>query len=490
MVPQAFNIQRENARIKVERRLCYDDKHGYYEFFKMAWHVVEKKPLKLNFHIQYLCDRLQAEIERIAAGIPKKKDLIICIPPRSSKSSIVTVFLNAWIWIKYPHIKIITTSYSSTLSGKHAIKTKLIIESQWYQVRFGGAFRLSRKKNTNNEYWNTERGMRFASSVDGTVTGDGGDVIVGDDLINPKQSASKKMRENAVNFLRETLSNRLDDPDIGIIILMQQRTHANDVVGMEILENGDLYEQIILPAQDLAPIKPAGLARYYVDGLLDPVRFSLPILEKHRRRMSTFDAQYNQVPKKPGGNIWKESWFFDFTMHELYAAAAAAKHSLVWNFVLDGAYTKKKKNAPTVCLCYTIFRNRAYVVNILREWMEYTECVDQVAIFVKQNGYTSESVIEIEPKANGLSLINSLISDKGINAMESYIPVNDKEANAHDVTPVLKAMRVGLLSGAHWRTTYIDEVTAFPNSDYADQVDVTVMMIKNGLEGSDILASG
>jgi len=490
MATKALTIHRERARIKVDRRLAKDEKHGYYEFFKMAWHVVEKKPLTLNFHIQYLCDRLQREVERIAAGKPKDKDLIICVPPRSSKSSIVTVFLNPWIWTKYPHFKIITTSFSSTLSGKHAIKSKLIIESAWYQKRWGSAFRLSRKKNTNNEFWNTEQGMRFASSVGGTVTGDGGHIIIGDDLIDPRQSTSKKMRENATTFVRETLSNRLDDADIGIIILMQQRTHAADVVGMEILENGDMYEQIILPAQDIAPIKPAGLARFYQDGLLDPVRFSTKILEMHRRRMSTFDAQYNQTPKKPGGNIWKESWFFEFTMAELYQAAAAAKHSLVWNFVLDGAYTKNKKNAPTVCLCYTVFRNRAYIVNILRDWMEYTECLDRVALFVKQNGYTSDSLVHIEPKANGLSLINSLTEIKGINAIPSYIPVTDKEANAHDCTPTLKAGRVGILKGAHWRKTYIDEVTEFPNSDYADQVDTTVMVVKNGLEGSDILASG
>ena len=97
------------------RSICKD---SYYEFFNIAWKVLEPTTeLIPNWHIKYLCDLLQAEVERIAEGNPKDRDIIINVPPRSLKSSITTVYLNAWAWIKYPHLKFITASYNQELAN-------------------------------------------------------------------------------------------------------------------------------------------------------------------------------------------------------------------------------------------------------------------------------------------------------------------------------------------------------------------------------------
>lgn len=75
-----------------EKRLC---EKSYYAFFEKAWEVMEpKNPYVPNWHVEYLCKILEEEVHRIGKKLPKDKDLIINIPPRSAKSYICTVMLN------------------------------------------------------------------------------------------------------------------------------------------------------------------------------------------------------------------------------------------------------------------------------------------------------------------------------------------------------------------------------------------------------------
>jgi predicted phage terminase large subunit-like protein len=277
---------------------------------------------------------------------------------------------------------------------------------------------------------------------------------------------------------------------VGLIILMGQRTHEEDVVGVQLKENPELYDCIIIPAEDKAPVIPAYLKQLYVNGCFDVNRFPKDVLEVLERRMSDYVGQYLQTPKKPGGNIWKEKWFFTFTLDELYRLARAEGVSLTWNFVIDSAFTKKKHNDPTVCIAYCIFRNKAWIKDIFREWCSYTELVELIQEFVIRNGYSPDSIIWVEPKASGMDLQDGLVVYAGLNAVDSYPPPTDKISMANSVTPELKAGRVGILESAPWGSTYIEEVTTFPNATHDDQVDCTVMIIKNDLENSGILASG
>jgi hypothetical protein len=142
--------------------------NNYYEFFKEAWKVLEPTtPLDDNWHIKYLCDRLQYEALRIGRGEPKTKDLIINVPPRSLKSSIITIIFNAWVWLKYPHLKFINASYSGDIAVEHAVKTRRLIESFWYQSLWQDKFKMTTDQNVKSLYENDKTGFRKAVGVGG-----------------------------------------------------------------------------------------------------------------------------------------------------------------------------------------------------------------------------------------------------------------------------------------------------------------------------------
>ena len=162
-------------------------KRSYYEFFKEAVKQLEPSVnWRFSFHHEYLCNMAQLEIDRITKGIPKDKDYVINIPPRTTKSLIFTVLLPAWAWTHAPHLKFMTISYGESLAVKLGYQTKLLIKSNWYQDNWGDVFQLSSDDNQKGSYSNTEGGIRESFGMSGGITGSGADVIIIDDPNKPK----------------------------------------------------------------------------------------------------------------------------------------------------------------------------------------------------------------------------------------------------------------------------------------------------------------
>jgi hypothetical protein len=82
------------------------------------------------------------------------------------------------------------------------------MRTDWYQRAFPRA-RIDKAKDTESEVRTTERGYRLATSVGGTLTGRGGDIIIIDDPIKPQDAQSKSVREKTVQWYENTLLSRL-----------------------------------------------------------------------------------------------------------------------------------------------------------------------------------------------------------------------------------------------------------------------------------------
>lgn len=459
--------------IAADRINCAHNKHGYYNFFLLAWNKIEKVPLSNGFHIQYICDRLQKEVERIVEGRPKEKDLIINIPPRSSKSSLCSVFLNAWAWTLYPHLHFISVSYSGGLSETHSIKCKNLMESVWYQERWGDVWSYSAKKNTNTKFFNNKGGMRFSTSVTGTITGEGGDIITCDDLLNPLQSQSKAERLKANRFFTETLSSRLNQPDIGLYLMVQQRTHMEDVVGTELAERPNEYDRIIIPATDEYPIHPPGLAKYYKGGLFEPKRFSRKVLKKLEAKMADYAGQYGQNPVKPDGNLVKK---FMLPIVPSWKVPPEALNQ-VRDFVVDGSDKEKANNDPTGILSYTFYKNYMFIFGYGSLRARFGKRVDFIRNYVMNNG-SPESRVWFEPKSSGTAMYQYFQDFSAINAREWPMPKGDKIQKLSNVLPFLESQRIIIVDfpGAK---PFRMQCMAFPNAKHDEEIDTLVMAAYN-----------
>jgi hypothetical protein len=88
--------------------------------------------------------------------------------------------------------------------------------------------------------------VMIATSVGGTLTGRGGDIIIIDDPIKPQDAQSKSVREKTVQWYENTLLSRLDDKVHGAIVVVMQRLHLDDLSGHLLERSG--FEHLCLPA--------------------------------------------------------------------------------------------------------------------------------------------------------------------------------------------------------------------------------------------------
>jgi len=454
---------------------------SYFEFFKQAWEVLEPStPLTCNWHIKYLCDVLQNEIERVLRDEDKEHDLIINISPATSKSSIVTKILPAWVWVKDPTRRIISGSYDLDLAKDHTVKTRDILESEWFVKNWGDKFRLKHDKNTQREYANDKMGLRVAVAVGGgAATGKHFDIHIYDDPINPKTAKSKAGVKNVIDWLTQTMANRFKRRSKGLRILVMQRLAEEDPTGYFLDKQRDKWRLIRLPAEDNGKVYPPVLRKYYKDGLFDPVRLSHDDLAAFRLDLGSygFSGQYDQDPIPSDGNLLKKSWFRRFRMHELEEEARKDNVKLVWNFSVDGAFTANEANDASSIMAFCYFRGNMYVRSVQSVHKELPDLVKFIKEFVVANGYGKSSRIWIEPKASGMPAAQTLKRYTKLNIILDKAPTDDKEVRVKAASPYVEAGRVYLLEDALFVEPFLAQVGGFPYMKADDEVDCLTIAV-------------
>ena len=71
--------------------------HSFYKFLLTFWELAtgSSRPESFNWHVKYLCDQLQTIAERVFRNELRMHDLIINVPPGSTKSTICSVAFGA-----------------------------------------------------------------------------------------------------------------------------------------------------------------------------------------------------------------------------------------------------------------------------------------------------------------------------------------------------------------------------------------------------------
>jgi hypothetical protein len=260
----------------------------------------------MNWHIAAMAHH--ADLVRLG----KLRRLLVNVPPRSLKSIVYSVAFPAFILGHDPTKRLIVVSYGAELSIKHANDFRAIMNSSWYRRVFP-ATRISKEKNTEAEVTTTRGGYRLTTSIDGTLTGRGGDIIIIDDPLKPVDALSDAKRERVNQWYFNTLLSRLDDKQVGAVIVVMQRLHMNDLSGA-LLDESEEWTQLKLPAiAEVDEQIAIGNNRFHkrrTGDVLHPTREPQSSLETLQAQSGSdiFAAQYQQSPVPPGGAMIKRAW--------------------------------------------------------------------------------------------------------------------------------------------------------------------------------------
>jgi hypothetical protein len=405
----------------IDSELC---KRSFYYFFQLFWDEVIPEDAVMNWHIEYLCNELQAAVERVFARQEKLYDILINIPPGTTKSTIVTVMLPAWCWIIDPTIRTLSASYAATLSTDHAVKSRDIIKSDRFKRLFPKIV-LKADQDNKTHYKNTSGGERYATSVGGAITGFHAHLALVDDPLNPKKAASETERKTANEFMDQTLSTRKIDKLVTLTILVMQRLHENDCTGNWV-KKGKNVKHICLPGKLSKEVKPVELRDYYHNGLLDPVRLSQSALDQLGTDLGSygFAGQIMQTPTPEGGGLWKK-WLIPISRYEL--SQLRLQHI---GTDYDLAYTKDERNSASAWITSGKAGSNMYVIGAGHDYLEFPELI------AKMRQLTAPHYIEA--KASGKSA-KQVLHKQGIPAIEVKVDGGDKISRTNLATPFAEA---------------------------------------------------
>ncbi len=463
-----YSIDYKELALKVVAERCVKD---FFYFVQTFWDVIIQEEPTYNWHIPFLCRELQELSVSIVARQPKPYDLIINIPPGTTKSTIVTIMWPVWLWTQDATIRIITNSYSGGLSIEHAMKSKDILQSDKFKRLFPDIV-IRKDKSGKQNYENTKLGFRYATSTGATITGFHAHVIINDDPVNPKQAESEPMRIQA-NEHTKTLSSRKVNKANTPTVTIMQRLHEEDVTGYLLKKKGDNIRHICLPAEDCENVKPAELRKYYINGLLDPNRLGRSVLDEAKTDLGSrgYAGQYSQAPSVDGGNIIKENWFRRIS----FADFRALRFKEPIHFFLDTAYdsrNRKTDNDPSGIIAACKIKNNIYITHANKVWKTFPELLRFLPEYMYANDYDQyQSTLRIEPKANGKSVCQQLEESTSLNVTYTPTPTDGKDVRLHAIAPKVECGRVYLVDG-EWNEEFIDEVCGFPTKVHDEYVDL------------------
>ncbi len=435
-------------------------------FTEYAFGVVHPNtPFKPNWHLEALAYKLS----QVAAGEVRR--LIVTMPPRNLKSLFASIALPAWFLGHNPSERVVAVSYSDQLARTHANDFRRLVNDPIYQATFS-AMRLER--DTDREIMTTLRGRRLTTSIEGTLTGLGGNLVVIDDPLKQDDAYSEAVRTRTIEWYRSTLVSRPDDKQIARIVLVMQRVHQNDLAGY-LMEQGG-FEILNLPA--IAPRMEAyalGDGRRYVrqqHELLHPAHEPLSVLRDVKRQMGpiAFSAQYQQSPIPPGGTIIKRKWL---ATYDGYPPHERGDHIIMsWDIALS------EQEAGDYSAGVVLLRRGEvyYVLEVIRGRLRFNELRRKI-IEVKQRYGAGTLLIEDSPIGKGL--IQSL-EESSINVTK-YVPNTDKRARLIAQSDLFAGGSVRLPKRAPWLEDFTAELLAFPGR-HDDQVDALAQGLAWGRE--------
>jgi predicted phage terminase large subunit-like protein len=423
-------------------------------FTQYAFEVVRPGiPFRPNWHLEAMTHSLS----QIASG--ENRRLIINLPPRNLKSLCASVALPAWFLGKNPSERVIVASYSDLLSRTHSNDFRLLVNDPIYQATFP---RMRVARESDREIVTSQRGKRIATSIEGTLTGLGGNLIIIDDPIKPGDAMSELVRARVIDWYRSTLLSRADDKTAARIVVVMQRVHQDDLSGY--LQEQGGFEVLNLPA-----VAPRNEIYYLGDGrvkervkgeLLHPEHEPASVLLELKREMGpiAYSAQYQQNPIPPGGTIIKRKWL---TSYDSIGQMADDRIIMSWDIALSEAETGDYSACVVLLRCKEVF----YVLEVVRGRFPFGT-LKRTVMDVKARYGTATLLIEESPISVGL--IQSL-REQSIN-VTTHKPETDKRARVIAQTDLFAGGSVRFPRKAAWLEDFTAELLAFPGR-HDDQVD-------------------
>lgn len=449
-------------------------------FFKMAWRWIDPAHLLWNWHIDLLCEEMELVARR------HHSEAVFCVPPRSLKSQILSVAFPAWVWTWFPAAKFLTASNEMNLATRDAVRMRALVKTEWYQRRWGprSPFRpkfLSDGKlnpgveitgdQDNKTYFETTAGgHRFSCTPRSNVTGHGGDFVLCDDPHPTQKAESEAERTTVLTWWNEAIPTRLNEPDRGVKLVIQQRVHREDLAGACIKKG---YHKVVLPMlyDEEHPDRHPNDTRQPGE-MLHPARYPGNSLQRLQTALGPYGTagQLQQRPTAREGGLFKRAWF-----QIVDAVPASARHNRVrrWDLASTAPEPGRDPDYTAGALLSRDDLGIYYIEDIARFRDEALQVKLALKAIASQDGTSTRIRLPQDPGQAGKAQLKDLVSWLSGYDVRGVQETGDKYTRALIMVAQCAVGNVKLVRG-DWNEDFLTEITDFPNGSHDDQVDAVV----------------
>jgi len=469
----------------LDEELTHACEASFRVFLRESWATFDPSPFQPNWHIDAVSDHLQA----VTRG--HIQNLIVNMPPRNSKTSIVSVAWPAWEWgpAGRPQRRALFTSYGSGPALSAAVKSRRLILSRWYQHRWGTRFKFASDQNVKSRFENDRGGARFSSSFESGVTGEGGDLIAVDDPTQLDDDENIEKLEHVIDEWDGTIATRINNERANRVIIMQ-RLNQRDLSGYVLDQAKRLHQEwtlLRLPEEFEVDTR----TRVFIRGKLffeDPRKVEGELLHPERFGRETiadlktvsgsyrYAGRFQQRPAPRAGGIFQREWWRYWTV----LPGRFDEWSQSWDATFDKVGVDPSYVCGQVWAKLGAFR---YLIDQVRGRMTFTETCNAIEAMTAK--WPQARLKLIERKANGAAILDAL---KGkISGMVPIEVTEDKVTRAKAVSPDVESHNVYLPhpSERPWTGDFVEETALFPRAAHNDQVDAMTQMLRRWHPGAD-----
>lgn len=459
------------VRLATERELC---RRSLLEFVRQGWEALPKhqgRPFISGWAVEAIVEHLEA----VAAG--EITHLLINVPPGFTKSMTVNVFFPAWLWgpCGQPNTSFISCSHDADTSTRQNLYCRDLINSDWYQERWGNVFSWKGDQNLKTLYENSRGGSRYAGAVRKGLTGKRADYVITDDPHDVEKAESPDVLERAVRWYSESLPTRVNDQERSPFITIMQRVHERDVSG-HILEHDLGYVHLCLP-MEYEPDHPHQSTRFddprtEPGELLWPERFSRKAVDSLKEKFRSFGGTYaeagqlQQRPAPRGGGMFQKK---DFRTRRIAPDDSEIAAGPVRGWDLAATAKDVASFTASVKMC----RLKDGTTVILDAEHRQLESKDVYALILRTAAADGPNVRQSIPQDPGQAgkdqkrHVASLLAGYDVH----FSPESgSKETRAGPLAAQGAAGNLDVLTGL-WNDEFIAEACSFPRGRYKDYVD-------------------
>lgn len=467
-------LQAEKAR-RLDLLLREKAQRSLFAFMVQAWPTIEgDTPLLLNWHLEAMC----AEIQAVATGETPHQNLILNVPPGSMKSTIVSVCLPAWMWLRRPSWTALFISGADDVSMRDSMKCRNLITSEWYQA-FRPGWTLAKDQDAKGWFKNTRGGERQATTIGSRGTGKRVHFIGVDDPNDTKDVSPPKLQA-VWDAWSLTYQNRLKDMRTGRRMLIQQRTHMADLTGRILEVDAESWRHVVIRQrhEEGDPTRHPMDPRTESGELFFPDRFPASVVASEERILGSvgFAGQHQQRPVPKEGATFKPSM-----IEVVEVAPAGLRLCRGW----DQAASRGKGDYTAGALLGVDKDGVWYIVDMAREQ------TDTPRQLLKHTAQRDGREIPIswpqDPGAAGKDQARSLLQDMAGWNFTSSPETGAKETRWEPFAAQVNGGNVRMVRGP-WNAALLDEMRVAPNGAHDDQLDALARAFAFFIQPEDSLA--